>query len=114
MAISQCRRKMLGREGWTYLLRMDQKISPDILNRKEPALVGQAETHLTSVRDGPCVLFNGVVANLVHRLGLPYDNHVINGEFSSLIKNARFHEHYATYSELQENELLQYFESRGW
>jgi hypothetical protein len=47
---------------------MDQKIPPEILNRQEPALVGQAEMHITLPYDGPRISFNGVFANLGHRL----------------------------------------------
>jgi hypothetical protein len=47
---------------------MDQKIPAEILNRKEHALVSQAEMHITVPYDGPCFSFNDVYASFVHRL----------------------------------------------
>jgi len=88
----------LGRESWTYFLAMNKKIAPEILNWKEHALVGQAEMHVTLPCDGPRIVFNGVYANLVHSEP-PHGNHVINGEFSSLVKNARFCQCYAMYKQ---------------
>jgi hypothetical protein len=41
------RNKILGRESWTCFLAMDQKIPPEIFDRKEHALVGQAKMHFT-------------------------------------------------------------------
>jgi hypothetical protein len=57
------------------------------LNGKEHALVGQAEMHVTVPFDGPCILFDGVYARLVHKL--LHDIDLINGEFGSLVKIAR-------------------------
>jgi hypothetical protein len=68
---------------------MNQKIPPEILSRQELALVGQAEVRTTLPYGGPCISFNSVFASLIHRLR-PHDNHAINGEFGSLVKNARF------------------------
>lgn len=47
---------------------MNEKIPPEILNRKEHALVGQAEMPLTVLFDGPCISFNDVYPSAVHRL----------------------------------------------
>ncbi len=47
---------------------MDQKIPPEILDRKELALVGQAEMHITVPYDGPRISFNDVYASLVHKI----------------------------------------------
>jgi hypothetical protein len=50
---------------------MDQKIPPEILNREELALVGEAEMRITLLYGGPCISFHGVYASLVHRLKPP-------------------------------------------
>jgi hypothetical protein len=65
---------------------MNQKIPPEILNRKEHTLVGQAEMQVTVPFDRPCISFNGVCARFVHKL--PHDIDAINGEFGDLFKIA--------------------------
>jgi hypothetical protein len=79
---------MRGCESWTCFFGADQKITPEILNRQELALIGQAELHITFSYGGPCISFNGVRARFVHKL--PHDTHFINRELGSLIKIARF------------------------
>lgn len=68
---------------------MNQKIPPEVLKRKEHALVGQAKMHFTAACDAPCISFNDVYAIFIHNVSLQC-NHGINGEFGRLAKNAHF------------------------
>ena len=61
--------RISGRESGIYFLAMKQKIPPEILHRKERALVGEADMHITLLEGGPGIAFHGVDA-VVHRLSL--------------------------------------------
>jgi hypothetical protein len=58
---------LLDRENRTDFLAMNQKIPPEVLDWKEYALVRHSEAHLTMAGDGPCISFNDVHTNFVHR-----------------------------------------------
>jgi len=68
---------------------MDQKIPPEILDRQELALISQPEMSITLAYGGPCISFNSVYGNLIHRLS-SHDNYAINGDSVGLAKIDRF------------------------
>lgn len=79
---------LLDRENRPDFFAMNQKIPPEILDWKEYALVRHSKAHLTMA--GVDHAFRSTMDTLTSFIDEPRGHHVINGEFRSLIKDARF------------------------